>query len=328
MAVAFSSATAQSSGTATTAPSVTLPTTAAGDLLILVRVNGGGTALAAPGGTYSGGAWSSISSGTWTTGAGDAMWSRCSGNHSGQTVTTSTTNSGASLVVRITGSNPGATPIDASTGTTLGNVAGGALTGFNTGVANTLVCYCGAVDDNQAVSAPTKNGVAMSNLSTAASSGGNDSGVWYADAAQVSAGATGNFAVTNASGGTTEGKRVIAFSIKEPIAQTVSITAATETDTAQALSYVKPIYKTLTPAAETDAAQPLQAPLVTSPDFPETTELDAFAYTENPISNGGAWDGPVKTGDGAGRTTGTVWTAGGSAQSSYRTGSAIADSEA
>jgi hypothetical protein len=211
-APAFVSATAHS-GNPTTAPSVTLPTTAANDILILVGVNAGATTAITPGGTYNGGAWTSIDSGTWTTGWGGCFWSRATGNHSGQTVTGSTTDSGSLLVVRISGATTVGSPIDINvSGQAVGAIAGAPCGTFNTTVADALVCYCIAADDNQTITSPTKAGVAMSNLSTAASTGGNDSGVGYANAAQAATGATGNFAATNAAG-TAQGKRTSAFAI-------------------------------------------------------------------------------------------------------------------
>lgn len=212
-APAWVSATAQSSGTATTAPSVTLPTTAANDVLILVRINGGGTALAAPGGTYNGSAWASIDSGTWTTGAGGCMWSRCTGNHSGQTVTAVTVDSGSLLVIRVSGCITTGTPLDVNkSGATVAAGANGTLVGFNTTAVDTLVCLTVAVDDNQALTNFTKNAVAMGNLSTSASSGGADSGNGWAGSAQASPGATGDFAFS-INAGTNEGKRASGFAL-------------------------------------------------------------------------------------------------------------------
>jgi hypothetical protein len=55
----------------------------------------------------------------------------------------------------------------------------------------------------------------MSNLSLATSTGGNDSGVGYANSTQLDAGATGNFAITEPAG-TAQGKRLSGFSLKQP----------------------------------------------------------------------------------------------------------------
>ena len=146
---------------ATTASTCTLGTTAADDILVLSWVNGGATATPTlTTGTYSGGAWTLIDSGTWATGAGGCHWSRCTGNHTGQTVIISgRTNSCSARVHRISGCITSGSPVDASTGTTLGVGAGGSLTGFNTTVADTLVCLSAAVDDNLSLSAFTKNAV-------------------------------------------------------------------------------------------------------------------------------------------------------------------------
>ena len=74
---AWVSSTAQGSGTATTTSTVTLPTTAADDILILQAVNGGATTALTVTGTYmstGGRSWTDgstggvIDAGTWTTG--------------------------------------------------------------------------------------------------------------------------------------------------------------------------------------------------------------------------------------------------------------------
>jgi hypothetical protein len=211
---------ATSSGTGTTAPVATISAaTALNDILIAEVVGGDSTSEPTLGGTYNGGAWTRINGAAWTTGAGAFYWSRATGNHSGQTITATTVNSGVIHVVRVTGCTTSGSPLDANmSAATLGAVAGGALTGFNTTVADTLVCYVGAVDDNQTISSPTKGGAAMA-LSSAVSSGGADSGVWFASLAQAAAGATGNFAITNAAG-TASGKRVAAFALKPPAVTT------------------------------------------------------------------------------------------------------------
>lgn len=210
-APAFVSATAHA-GNPTTAPSITLPTTAANDILILVGVNAGATTAITPGGTYNGGAWTLIDGGTWTTGWGGCFWSRATGNHTGQTVTGSTTDSGSMGVIRISGAVTVGSPIDINVAGASVAATNGSLTGFNTTVADTLVVLTAATDDNQTKSAFTKNAVTMSNLSLAASTGGGDSGIGYANASQASTGATGNFAITEAAG-TAQGKRLSGFAI-------------------------------------------------------------------------------------------------------------------
>lgn len=214
-APAFVSATAQSAANATTAPSVTLPTTAADDILILVGVSGGATTQITPAGTYSGGAWTLIDGGSWTTGWGGCFWSRATGNHTGQTVTATTVDSGSLLVVRISGAITSGSPIDVATGASVA-AANGTLSAITTTVADTLVCLTAATDDNQVKSNFTKNAVAMSNLSLATSSGGADSGVGYANSSQAATGTTGSFTITEAAG-TAEGKRLSAFALKPPL---------------------------------------------------------------------------------------------------------------
>jgi hypothetical protein len=215
---AFVSATAHA-GNPTTSATVTLPTTAADDILILSCVNAGATAaLTLTTGTFSlDTTWASIDTGTWTTGWGGVYWVRCTGNHSGETqICSGATDSCSALVVRISGALTGASPIDANVAGASVAATNGSLTGFNTTVDDTLVCLTAATDDNQAKSNFTKNAVAMSNLSLATSTGGGDSGVGYANSDQAAAGSTGNFAITEAAG-TAQGKRLSAFAIKPPL---------------------------------------------------------------------------------------------------------------
>lgn len=209
--------TAPHAGNPTTAPSVTLTTTAANDILIATVVSGGSTTVPTFGGTYNGGAWTLIDSGTWTTGAGATYWSRCTGNHSGQTVTATTVDSGSIAVHRITGALTTGSPIGGSTGASVA-AANGALSAFTTTDNDSLVCLTIAVDDNQAYSAPTKDGVAMTARTSASSTGGGDSLVGLATADQAVAGTSGAFAITQAAG-TAQGKRFTAFAIKpQPVA--------------------------------------------------------------------------------------------------------------
>ncbi len=200
------------SGNPTTSASVTLPTTAANDILILVGVNGGATAALTPGGTYSGGAWTSIASNSGTAQWGGVWWSRATGNHSGQTVTVGTaTDSSSALVTRISGALTSASPIDTNTSNTNIAATGGALTGFSTTVDNALVVYAGAADDNIAWSAETMGGTNMAERGDVTSTGGADSGVMLSTLEQATAGATGSFAATHAS---SLSKTLVAFALK------------------------------------------------------------------------------------------------------------------
>lgn len=216
---AFVSATAQGSGTATTSATVTLPTTAANDILICNAINGGANAaVTMTTGTYNGSAITLIGSGGgWTSGWGATYWTRCTGNHSGQTIIlTGATDSCSLQVVRYSGCVTTGNPYD--TNISEATVAAGAnmaLAAFTTTVADGLVVLCNTVDDNITSTSPTKNGVAMNNLNTAASSGGADSHVASADLAQAVPGTTGAFAMTFGAG-TNQGKRATAFSLIPP----------------------------------------------------------------------------------------------------------------
>jgi hypothetical protein len=282
-APAFVSATAHA-GNPTTSATVTLPTTAANDILI-VTVNNGG-ANAAPTmttGTFTGTLAALGTGAGWTSGWGGVFWARCTGNHSGQTIIASGATDSCSLqVVRYSGCITTGNPYD--TNISQGTVAAGAnatLTAFTTTVAETLVVLSFSIDDNQTVSSPTKNAVAMNNLSQASSTGGADSAVGTADLAQAAAGTTGNFAITVAAG-TNQGKRMTAFALVPPTVTTVNLTVAAETDTAQPLVATKPIslevaesvaeaqallvtmFRSLGVATETDAAVALSRPTTTT----------------------------------------------------------------
>lgn len=202
------------SGNPTTAPAVTLGTTAADDILIAVVTTGSGSSGPTLGGTYGGGAWTSIDSGTWgaSDGAGAVYWSRCTGNHTGQTVTATTVNSGSLAVERITGAATSGSPIAGSTGANT-TLLDGSLTGFTSTADDCLICLAVMVDDNQAVSGQTMNGSAMTERFEAGSTGGLDSLVGLATITQTTAGATGDFAITNVAG-TAQGKRLTAFAVK------------------------------------------------------------------------------------------------------------------
>jgi hypothetical protein len=222
MAVAWVSSTDSTPTTSTTTCTVTLPTTAADDILILTVINGGANAaLTLTTGTFS--LDTSLAAiGTpsgWATGWGGSYWVRCSGNHSGETIIiTGATDSCSAEVGRYSGCITTGNPYD--TNISEATVAAGAncaLAAFNTTVANTLVVYAIAVDDNQATSAMTKGGSAMGNLNVSASTGGADSHVASASLAQAGTGTTGAFAATLAAG-TNSGKRATAFALKEPTA--------------------------------------------------------------------------------------------------------------
>ena len=110
---AWVSSTAQTVGTTTTTCTITVPTTAANDILIVQAINGGANTALTLAGTYAGGAFASIDSGGWATGWGGVWWSRATGNHSAQTVTVQTaTDSISALLTRVSGCVTTGTPYD------------------------------------------------------------------------------------------------------------------------------------------------------------------------------------------------------------------------
>lgn len=196
----------------------TLATTAADDILIVVYINGGANTLPTfTTGTYPNALTAIGTPSGWSTGHGGVFWTRCTGNHSGQTIVlTGATDSTAMLTTRYTGCATSGNPYD--TNISEATVAAGAnmaLAGFTTTVADTLVVLTNAVDDNILSTLPTMGGVAMNNLSTAASTGGADSHTAAASLEQASPGATGAFAMTFAAG-TNSGKRATAFALIPP----------------------------------------------------------------------------------------------------------------
>jgi hypothetical protein len=191
-------------GNPTTSATITLGTTAANDILILTAVNGGATtALSSLTGTYSGGAWNATGlAAAMTASWGGSWWSRCTGNHSAQTVIVGTaTDSISAMILPVSGCLSSASPMDTNTSATTLTANGLALSAFTTTVDETLVVYCGAWDDNIAPSAVTKNAVSMT-LAQFSSTGGADSGT------------TGAFAGTHASA---LSKRLMAFALKPEV---------------------------------------------------------------------------------------------------------------
>jgi hypothetical protein len=285
---------ANGSAAGSTSSTITLPTTQADDILIWVWVNGGATGTPTfTTGTYNGGAFTSIDSGTWTTGAGGVRWSRCTGDHSGQTLIVSgATNSCASKLAVVRGCLTGATPVDTNISGASNAPATNTLAAFNTTVAETLVCLTAAIDDNQAVSSPTKNGVAMNALADAPSSGGTDSLAHFSSLDQTATGTTGSFAIT-VNAGTSEGKRLSAFALKpQPAAQTINAGVASESDTVPAATVIQPQLISGGVASESDTAP---AATVSQPQAPVSggvaSEADsALAATvqqpQPPVSGG------------------------------------------
>lgn len=215
-------------GTGTTSWSVTLPTTAANDIIIVVYVNRGALTEATYGGTYSGGSFTTkflAASG----GPGMAVrWSRATGNHTGQTVTGSgMTDSTCCAISGYTGCITTGDPFDTNTNsaTDSSDPDVNTLAAFNTTVADTLVFLTSAgTDDVAAMSSPTKDGgsTAMNVDNTRVSSGGNDSSVGICSIAQATAGSTGQFNFTQ-NLGVGDSKWIYAFALIPPATTTKGV---------------------------------------------------------------------------------------------------------
>jgi hypothetical protein len=197
-------AAASHSGNPTTAPSATLGTTAADDVLICVVSSGGSNTIPTLAGTYSGGAWTAIDSAALaTTGAVAAYWSRCTGNHTGQTVTSTTVDSGSLTVARYNNVLATATPIGANK-----------IESATTNAANSKVVLVVGADDNLAVvTAASAGGNALTVRSVPTSSGGADSGVGIADRDQATAGTSGAITTTWGANAAGTGKYLLAFEL-------------------------------------------------------------------------------------------------------------------
>lgn len=213
-------------GNPTTAPAATLGTTAAGDVLICVITSGGSNTVPTPGGTYSGGAWTLIDDGQLTT-TGDVAvyWSRCTGNHTGQTVTSITVDSGSLTVARYNSVQASGSPIGANKSESITtNAANPGLTAFTTTTADSKVVLAVGADDNLAVITAASATSALTVRSAPASSGGADSQVGIADRDQAVAGTTGAFTTTWGANAAGTGKYLLGFELLgvQPTAHTAT----------------------------------------------------------------------------------------------------------
>jgi hypothetical protein len=192
--------------TTTTSFSITLPATQAGDILILEYVHRG-TADATLGGT-------SISTGglTWLwahdqqftasgpiTASGKTYWTRCTGDHAGQTVTgASLNNSCAAVVTQYRGCLASGDPLTDATIVGEDNASGvetqAQITTTHDGAWVVLVVVN---SPDLAVTSPacTSPG-ALTNRAERLSTGGTDSSIMHASAEKATAGATGAFTWT------------------------------------------------------------------------------------------------------------------------------------
>lgn len=225
-------------GNPTTSASVTLPTTAANDILILVAVNAGATTALTVSGTYTGGAFTLTGlEAAMTASWGGSWYSRCTGNHSGQTVVVGTaTDSCSSAVLRITGAITSGSPLDTNTSATTLTANGMTLTGFNTVTAEGLIVFCCAADDNISESGQAAVNVTLTEAGEGNSTGGADSHVGISTGTLTTPGATGNFSGTHASA---LSKRIMAFSIKR-VTPSLTPAALTHTRVINAPSKVSP----------------------------------------------------------------------------------------
>lgn len=184
--------------TTTTAGSITLGTTAAWDILILVAVNGGATAALTTGGTYNGGAWASVQAAASTAAWGGTWWSRCTGDHTGQTITTGTaTDSTALAAMVIRGCRTGSSPISGTPAVAQHAVSGVPTPANFTAQIDDLIVYTLMADDNIGWSALACNLGSPTERIEVGSSGGADSLVGAATMPAPSTGLVGTWSGTH-----------------------------------------------------------------------------------------------------------------------------------
>ena len=193
--------------TTTTSFSITLPATAAGDIIILEfchRGTGNGTI----GGTYTGPAFTLKHSQLFAASAfsGKTYWSRATGNHSGQTVTGSgLTNSCAAFVTIYRGALASGDPLADATIVGEENASGNETQAQITTATDgsyTVLMVVNSPDLAVATQACTSPGT-LTERAERLSTGGTDSSIAHASAEKATAGATGAFTwtQTNAASG-------------------------------------------------------------------------------------------------------------------------------
>lgn len=193
--------------TTTTSFSITLPTTKAGDIIVLEfahRGTGDGTIA----GTYSGPAFSLKHSQLFASSAfsGKTYWSRATGNHSGETVTGSgLTNACAAIVTIYRGAKASGDPLSAATIIGEQNASGNETQAqITTTVDGAWVVLVVANSPDVAVSTQAATSPASLNeRAEVLSTGGTDASIAHASAEKATAGATGSFtwAQTNGASG-------------------------------------------------------------------------------------------------------------------------------
>jgi hypothetical protein len=206
VAISFVSA-ALGGTTTTTSFSITLPATAAGDIIILEfchRGTGNGTI----GGTYSGPAFALKHSQLFATSAfsGKTYWSRATGNHSGQTVTGSgLTNACAAIVTVYRGALASGDPLADATIVGEQNASGNetqAQISNATAGAWVVLVVVNSPDLAVATQACTTPGT-LTERAERLSTGGTDASIAHASAAKAGTGGTGalTWTQTNAASG-------------------------------------------------------------------------------------------------------------------------------
>ena len=207
MAITFVSPSVLATGNPTTSFTCTLGTTAAGDILIL-EYGHRGTADATIGGTYSGPAFTEKHDQQFATStfSGKTLWSRCTGNHSGQTITGSgLTDSCAAVVTTYRGALASGDPLTAATIVGSQNASG---TETQTQITTTadgawvVLVVVNSPDLAVTTQSCTSPG-ALTARAEKLSTGGTDFSIAHASAEKATAGATGAFtwAQTNAASG-------------------------------------------------------------------------------------------------------------------------------
>ena len=217
--------------TTTTSFSITLPTTASGDILILEfchRGTGNGTI----GGTYTGPAFALKHSQLFATSAfsGKTYWSRATGDHAGETVTGSgLTNSCAAILTVYRGALASGDPLADATIVGEENASGNetqAQITTATAAAWPVLVVVNSPDLAVATQACTSPGT-LTERAERLSTGGTDSSIAHASAEKASAGGTGAFTWTQ----TDAASGSWAYAIKpEPAASNPTISSASMAD--------------------------------------------------------------------------------------------------
>jgi hypothetical protein len=191
----------------TTSFSITLPATAANDIIILEYTHRGITD-ATIGGTYSGPAFAEKHDQQYATStfSGKTLWSRATGDHAGQTVTgTGLTNSCAAIITIYRGALTSGDPLADATIVGEQNASGDETQAQITTTTNgAWVVLVVANSPDVAVTSQTCTSPgALAARAERLSTGGTDTSIAHASAAKATAGATGAFtwAQTDGAGG-------------------------------------------------------------------------------------------------------------------------------